>query len=94
MSILVADLKVRRVSKQQLNNVDRRRCGVDRAAIAAPHQQRQAATMIQVAVGEHDRVDIIGMLIARQLVALVGVGALEHATVDEHLYLISRGQVA
>ena len=66
---------------------------VDGTAVAGLDQQRQQAAMVQVRVGEDDRVELGRLEGERDPVAdrLVGA-ALEHAAVDEHPRSIGRQQ--
>ena len=84
LALEVGGRQARRVLEHDARQVGGRVVGVDRPAVAAPRQQRQAADVVDVRVREHQRVDrgeVEGKLVgvARVLVA----PALHHAAIEQ-----------
>ena len=77
-------VQVPRVEEHECRELDRSRRGVDLARKAGLDQERQQAAMIEMGVGQHDRIQLPRCEIERDPVpdGLVGA-ALEHAAIDE-----------
>ena len=85
------DLELRRVAQDDLREVDRRACRVDRPGVSGPGEGGNSAAVIEVGVGQQERVDRLrvereGHPVASRLLRR----ALEHPAVDEHVALADR----
>ncbi len=86
-------VEVSGVEEDEGSQLDRAGGGVDRPAESLADQHGQEAAMVQVGVGQHDRIQLGRVERERDPVAdrLVGA-ALEHAAVDEDAGPIGRQQ--
>ena len=84
-----------RIEQHEVGQLDRPACRVDGSAEAFAHGDRQQAAVIEVGVGQENRVEPRGIESQRDAVAdrLVRA-ALEHAAVDQDARTLGREQEA
>ena len=90
----VRPLQVGRVSQDQVGEVDRGRRRVNRPGVARLGEERQPAGMVEVGVGQHDRVELLEGAFLRDTVIVFNVAcALEQSQVHQAVGIAGLHQV-